>query len=97
MRESFYYMYALGDPRDGEIFYVGRTRNLVQRWTAHMSAWSWLKARNPAYADRMFELRRAGVEPVLVVLEWTADSMRESHFIQKLGGAYALANIRQAA
>lgn len=50
-----FYVYALVDPVDGSIFYVGKGRE--KRYAVHFR-----RSNNPLVADRMVELHRAGLE-----------------------------------
>lgn len=58
-------IYALKDPRDGVIRYVGKTKNaLSKRLTAHRN-----EKRQTRKCRWLAKLRRDGVEPAVVVLE----------------------------
>jgi predicted GIY-YIG superfamily endonuclease len=61
-----YFIYALGDPRDGAVRYVGCTINPVSRFRDHVAAsydtstYAWCR-----------ELRALGMKPVLLCLQTT--------------------------
>lgn len=63
-----YFVYALGDPRTGELRYVGCTADLERRFADHCAAsydtstYAWCR-----------ELGNLGLEPVLVCLQATTD------------------------
>jgi len=59
------YVYALVDPVTHSVRYVGRSRKLIARYSAHMSYW----AGNKAKTKWIKSLRRAGMRPALLVLE----------------------------
>lgn len=63
MLRRMYFVYALGDPRDGSIYYIGFTANPAKRWSQHKgsSTVCWAYERNA-------EIKSDGLEPVFVVL-----------------------------
>ncbi|MCK9429979.1 MAG: GIY-YIG nuclease family protein [Candidatus Omnitrophica bacterium] len=81
-------IYNLKDPRNGEIYYVGCTKNIQQRIKAHLNP-----ARDLITPKRKWikELRDIGLKPLFSILEEVDDSIaleREKYFIQtfrKLG------------
>ena len=85
-------IYALGNPTDGEIYYVGRTAAPSMRWAQHYSA-------TENYSDSLRHamnrrITALGLIPVMVLLEWTENGkQRELYWMQamrRLG--YTLAN-----
>lgn len=80
-----YFIYALGDPRDGRIYYVGCTCEPLIRWESHSNA------HGCCTADLInSELKDARLQPVMVILQ-TADSRDtasdlERHWIASLKG-----------
>lgn len=78
-------IYALGDPRSGLVRYVGQTVNLQARTEKHVGGRT--DQRNPELRGWLAELRRAGLEPQVRVLEecrtpGVADA-QEKHWIRK--------------
>jgi hypothetical protein len=61
-----YYIYGLGDPRDGEVRYVGCTVDLLKRHRAHHSTGS-----GNIVNSWTAELRSRKMSPVLVLLDTT--------------------------
>jgi hypothetical protein len=82
--EVCWYIYGLADPRTGEVFYCGRTKNIGPRMHCHSSPYYWLKNANSKYGATMRALKAAGVRPVLVVFEKTSDAQREDFHIRRL-------------
>ena len=63
-----YYVYALIDPRDDSIFYIGKgtgQRLLAHGWEAHMAADG---RRHSEKIERIKAIRRAGLEPRIDVM-----------------------------
>ncbi len=79
-----YCVYGLIDPRDGSIFYVGQTSNLIARRAQHQAGTDQLSGL------KVRELRLAGVMPQLVVFERcrneTASLSAEVFWIEMLMG-----------
>jgi hypothetical protein len=48
-------IYALKDPRDGKIFYVGRSKNHKQRFSQHISEAKLYEQNNTNIIDRLFD------------------------------------------
>jgi predicted GIY-YIG superfamily endonuclease len=68
VREVDYYIYALRDPRDDSVRYVGRTKNLKGRLQQHLynkSDGSFVHARR----EWIQEVRSVGLRPVMEVVE----------------------------
>lgn len=62
-----YYVYALADPRDGEVFYIGKgTRSRAAQHAVEERAG---RSSNGKKALRLGEIRRAGLSPTILVLE----------------------------
>jgi len=59
------YIYCLKDPRDLSVRYVGKTVDLERRYCDHMRN----NDPNKAKRDWIQELKRAGKEPIMSVLE----------------------------
>lgn len=63
------YIYALGDPRTGEIYYIGSTIDPYARWSAHSGS-------NPSGGRKLTarhkELHRVGLRPVFLRLHTVA-------------------------
>jgi hypothetical protein len=85
-------IYALGNPIDGEVYYIGRTAVPSIRWVQHCS-------HSENYSDSLRHtlsrnILTINLKPVMVVLEWTEDGrQRELDWMQtmrKLG--YILTN-----
>lgn len=61
------YIYALRDPRDGRVFYVGKTCNLTVRFADHCSGGR--REKNPMRRRMILKLRDEGFKPMLHILE----------------------------
>jgi predicted GIY-YIG superfamily endonuclease len=61
-----YHVYLLADPIDYLPRYIGCSTNLRRRYRQHLS-----ERTNPAKFQWIAELRRRGLQPVLVLLETT--------------------------
>lgn len=66
---SVTYIYALKDPRDGSVRYVGRTCNPKERERCHTKGVSQPKTRMELWVCEMVKL---GVEPLFCILETTS-------------------------
>lgn len=64
-------IYALVDPRNGEVRYIGKTTNLEARTRTHQD-WRSFQGNLPKY-DWTCELARAGLKPTVRVLEEMAE------------------------
>lgn len=76
------YVYALGDPRDGSIFYVGQTVNLHARFKQHLS----LIDGTAIKIRKTRDIIKSGLRPCLAVLETVPFSdrlIRERECIQR--------------
>lgn len=73
-------VYALGDPRDGEIRYVGYTVDLFRRLSLHRSE---TKRGHP---NRVYQWLREIESPVVVVLEHSCPKERELVWIGRFRG-----------
>lgn len=76
-------IYVLKDPRTSEIRYVGCTRNIQQRFKAHLN-----KARDLSTEKRKWltELRELGLKPILEELETIDEQLsiaKEKEYIKK--------------
>lgn len=65
-------IYALADPRTGDIRYVGSTRNSKQRLNSHLYADKSSRLRT----QWIRELRERGLKPELLLLETTEETKR---------------------
>jgi len=95
MKEHIYTIYALIDPRDGSIRYIGITDNPAQRIKEHLRG----RGGNPLKREWVYELRRLGLAPIMQPLETglslSAALERESLLIQHyLNSGNALVNLR---
>jgi len=63
--DSTVYIYALRDPRDEQVLYIGQTANLSQRFRRHLTE-KGISNRKRAWLD---ELRLLGLAPVMEVVE----------------------------
>lgn len=61
-REGRFYVYVLIDPRDQEIFYVGK--GCGRRHTAHFNEWKAGRVINAAKFSRIGEIVESGYKPV---------------------------------
>lgn len=68
---STIYIYALRDPRDGKVFYVGKTIQLQVRFADHCRAGR--REKNPMRRRMILELRKEGFKPILHILESCTD------------------------
>ena len=80
------YVYGLMDIRTREFFYVGRAKNIGERFYQHLHG-AWEKNTNSKYRAKMKELKAAGVRPVLCLFEMTIDTTREDFHIEALRAA----------
>ncbi|GGI95237.1 GIY-YIG nuclease family protein [Deinococcus wulumuqiensis] len=83
-------IYALLDPRDEKIYYVGKTKNLRSRYFQHLKDMTYKHAKDGSIMGRKkawFEqLQAAGLAPEFVILE-EADvdwHVRERYWITRL-------------
>jgi hypothetical protein len=72
-----HYVYALVDPRDGAIFYVGKA-NANNRAFNHLSATRGESAKH----DRIAEIRASKFEPVVEILRYGLTSAKESFEVE---------------
>ena len=82
--ETQYFIYALGDPRDGELRYVGCTKDPVTRLHLHYVAkWNYTGA-----GEWIKQLKVLDLKPVLLCLESTNDvptaRKQEEHWMSEL-------------
>ena len=80
-----FYIYTLGDPRNGDIYYVGKTQNPTERWISHKCANGFNAAR-----ERNAAIRDAGAQPVMVIL-----SRHESTIAADLAEVAAIFRLRK--
>lgn len=83
-----FYVYALIDPRNDRVFYVGKGKG--RRYAAHHRQFLAGIISNTAKYCRIAEIAASGLRPVAVCLsdgmeEWPAYSLERS-FINKIGG-----------
>lgn len=96
-KDRNYFVYALADPRTGDFFYVGRTRNVGMRLYQHLSLAHAANVKNDDYSSKMWELAECGISPVFCVLEVTEDASREEFHIDRLWAmGYPLTNINKS-
>ena len=60
------YIYALVDPRDERIRYIGKTVNLEKRYEQHVY---WLNGSNPRKENLISGLLKRGMKPIISVIE----------------------------
>ena len=70
MKNDPHYIYALGDPRTGDIHWIGITLNPYQRWHQHCGI---PKHRSSQYTRWMTDLDSCGLRPAFIVLETIFD------------------------
>lgn len=63
-------IYALLDPADGSVRYIGKARDSAKRFVGHLRE---VRRRSPLY-DWIWKLRASGLVPVLTVLETCAEA-----------------------
>jgi GIY-YIG catalytic domain len=77
-----YSVYALGDPRDGQIRYIGIAQDVFKRYAQHLNRPHPNRMKN-AWMD---EVKATGVVPTLTIIESGIDNSaiyeRERHWIQ---------------
>lgn len=76
------HIYTLSDPRTGEVRYVGKAFNVKSRLRQHLKPRA--DQRRTPNTSWLVSLRRAGVEPVLTVIETCGEDVwaeRERHHI----------------
>ena len=91
-RSTHYYIYALCDPRNGEIRYVGRTEVCPTRRHEHHT-WASKTGRQKPVNVWIRELLSEGWSPVIVILDRTDDPRAEKAWIKKLADKYDLINM----
>lgn len=93
MREP-YYIYALGDPRDGGLFYVGATRSPWWRQECHAQTCpSMMRAYTEPHRLIKEAIAKTKLNPVFLVLEKTEHGERERYWHDRLlGMGYTLVN-----
>lgn len=77
------YIYSLIDPRDDEVKYVGKTKDLAERLKSHLKD---AKRSNTPKNAWLLKLRRLGLKPQVEVLEEVAESdweLAERRWIRK--------------
>ena len=79
-----YTVYALGDPRDGAIRYIGSAETPTLRYASHLACIN--KGKTPLYVW-MRELRGLCLRPVMAVLYETEDGLDEYRTIANLESA----------
>jgi hypothetical protein len=86
-------IYALKDPRDNAVRYVGRTEDLPRRYKGHLSIGGGYHPAGKAKHAWVAELRALGQQPIVEVLEECADKIadaREAWWITKHKGPLLL-------
>ena len=75
-------VYALGDPRTGEVHYIGISQDVYRRYAQHLNHPHINNVKN----TWMEEIKQAGIVPTLAILETSVDDTiiheREKHWIQ---------------
>lgn len=66
---SKYLVYGLIDPRNHELFYVGKSCSGLEKAQRHTQPWS-LRDSNPAKCAKIREILDAGFKPSIVVLRY---------------------------
>lgn len=77
-----YVVYALTDPRDGSIRYVGRTSNLAGRLASHESEGRRVvehPSENPRKCEWLRELRREGLRFGVCILQRSRNGAENCH------------------
>jgi hypothetical protein len=96
MKKNKYIVYALEDPRDGSLFYVGKSCSGEDRMKRHVRPSS-LRDHNPDKNRRIQEIMDLGLLPVFKVLAWCRDkkdvTMTETRLIRTLSKEHDLLNI----
>jgi hypothetical protein len=90
------YIYALTDPRTGEIRYVGKTVDLKKRQNFHNCPS--MHQKGSCRRAWVMELRELGLRPKLVSLEECSEDTwqeRERYWIKRYGGVGKLLNVRE--
>jgi hypothetical protein len=78
------YIYGLKDPRDDQIYYVGKTENPERRYREHLKD----KKTNTKKTQWVAELRSAGLQPEMVVLTTTTRQEWEESEIYWIARGY---------
>lgn len=89
-RSGTFYIYALIDPRDRAVRYVGCTVDPKKRYYAHLAA-QMMAEGNRAWCDWVDELRALRLRPEMVVLD-TRIGIRAAHISEQaiVNAGYAL-------
>jgi len=83
-----FYVYALIDPRDESIRYVGKSSNPARRLATHMS-----RAAAPAMRSWIALIGRPTVRILEELADETAALLAEQAWITEIGATYALLNV----
>lgn len=75
MNETF--IYALRDPRNGKVFYIGESVNPIKRWIDHQYQRKFCATYNRKLASLLQELWIQGFRPMLQIIEKCQDNWRE--------------------
>lgn len=70
-------IYALRDPRDGKVFYVGESVNPLRRWVDHQYQRKFCATYNKNLATLLQELWTQGFSPMLQIVETCQNNWRE--------------------
>jgi len=80
LKRQRFYVYALLDPRNAELFYIGKGTG--NRCDQHLSEWRAGMITNPHKYARIDEIARAGAEPTTILLH-TDLSESEAYRIER--------------
>lgn len=89
--KGWFYVYALIDPRDNAIFYIGRTgdSDLNKRLTLHLC---YRNNPNKKLVDRIKSIESDGFIPVIKLLEQSKYMQREADLIESYAITHDLCN-----
>jgi hypothetical protein len=95
MKKNKYIVYGLEDPRDGKLFYVGKSCSGEEKMRRHIQPWS-LRDHNPDKNRKIIEIMNMGFYPVFRVLEVCRSrkdlNMAETRLIRTLSKELNLLN-----
>ncbi len=96
MKRNKYIVYGLEDPRDGKLFYIGKSCSGEEKMRRHVQQWS-LRDHNPDKNRRIKEIMDLGFWPIFRVLAWCSSkkdlTMTETRLIRTISKEIPLLNM----
>ncbi len=96
MKRNKYIVYGLEDPRDGKLFYIGKSCSGEEKMRRHVQQWS-LRDHNPDKNRRIKEIMDLGLWPIFRVMAWCFSekdlAMTETRMIRTISKTTPLLNM----